>query len=160
MEIESAVRRHLLNSDPVKGHVQGRVYKHRLEEPLPKGGLALVVTRQPGWATTMPRKTAEFPVVWVDVYADPTRDHAGDIERLDAEDKGFAVARTLKGLMHGRRGEWWGAVGSNRGLMVVTSEQWQLPVILRDTDLHKGDRMRALGDSVVVRTKWALQIAP
>lgn len=160
MEVESAVRRHLLNSDAVRGHVQDRVYKHRLEEAVPKGGHALVVTRQPGWATTMPRKTAEYPVVWVDVYSDPTRDGAGDIERLDAEDKGLSVARTLKRLLHGRRGEWWGSVGSNRGLMVVTSEQWQLPQILRDADRHRGDSMPALGDTVVVRTKWALQVAP
>lgn len=164
MEIESAARRHLKGIDDVAGHVGSRVYKFRLEEPLERGGCALVVSRAPGWAASYPRKTSEFPVLWVDCYADPSRFDNGDVKELDAEDKAMSIARTLKKHLHGVRDEWWGAVGTDRGLRIVTCEQWQLPQIIRDRDRHGGRvsdmTMDALGDSVVVRTKWALQTAP
>lgn len=157
MEVTTAARRELLNRPAVTGHVVDKIFRDVLEtSPQGTGGKAIVISKQPGWARPDTVKTAEYPVLWIDCYADVTREDDGEVAAADAPDKAMALARTLDWL-HGRRGERWGAFGSNPGLMVVTCARWAETRIITDADRHKSEP--PLDDMVIARTVWALQVA-
>lgn len=159
MEVEAAARREFLSSDTVKGYTGERVFRHRLEEVVDGTGKhAIVVARNNGWATPDPVKTAEYPILGVKCYADSTRNATGEVTKEDAADKAFALARVVTRLLHARRGRWWGAVGSNPGLMVVTCQKWKEPVLVTEKDKHGEGSGDPLGDSVYVYVEFALQV--
>lgn len=163
VEVETAMRRYLIAQAGVNGYVVGKVYRHRLEVPVEKtGGAAIVLRRNGGWAQRDPVKTSEFPIVQVRVIADPTRDDDGNVAKGDALDRAWAVQRAITPTLHGLRDVWMGAVGSNRGLRVITCQAWGEPMELMDRDmtgtahhLLYGD---PLGDTAMVIAQYALQV--
>jgi hypothetical protein len=155
MELETAARRFLLADATVRGYVQDRVWKFRLEQKIDgTGQAALVVERSNGWTAPDVVKSMEFPVLRVRSYVDPRRDMDGQIAELDAEDRAYALYRTLDRLLHGRRDVWMGTVGSAPGLRVVSSARWAEPFMVTEKDRH-GDA-DPLGDAVYVTGEWAL----
>lgn len=165
MEVESAARRELLQDSTVNGYVAGKVFKYRLEEQIDgTSGRALVVSRNNGWATPDTVKSAEYPILAIKCYADPTRDSAGLITSMDATDKAFALWRVVDRLFHAKRGQRWGAFGSDPGMMVVTSRRWREPATVGSHDQHGGGGKSGgqagdpLGDAVYVYAEYALQV--
>jgi hypothetical protein len=160
VELETAARRHLLADDTCKGYVSGRVYKYRLEEKVDgTGKTALVVSRNNGWATPDPIGSCEYPILRVDCYADPTRDDTGEIRKLDALDKAYAVARAVKRAFYWpHRGRFMGGVGSDLGLMVMSIAPRSEPYATTRSDMHGGGRtiVESLGDSVYVTVEFNL----
>jgi hypothetical protein len=149
----------MLASDTVKGLVSTRVFRHRLEEQIDgTGKQAIVVLRNNGWATPDPVKTAEYPILGVKCYSDASRNATGEIKAEDAVDRAFALARVVARLLHARRGQWWGAVGSNPGLMVVTCQKWKEPVLVTEKDRHGDGAGDPLGDVVYAYVEFALQV--
>lgn len=146
MEIESAARRALLANSTVNGFVAGKVYRFRLGEKLDgTAGCAVVVDRNGGWATPLPDRGQEFPIVRLKCYADPDRTTEGDIARANAEDKALAVASAVNRLWHGVRSQWWG--GAN-GVLVVSCDRRGEPVIVAEADRHGVTAGDPLGDTV------------
>lgn len=155
MEIESAVRRHLLRDNTVRGYVEERVWKFRLEEAVDQTGLAaLVVVRGNGWATPQPRNTQEYPILHVDAVVDPAREISGEIARLDAEDRAFALARVVNGILHGLRGVRLGGYARDPGLMVNSCQRWSEPRLITGADMHPP----TAGDTVKVRSEFAFDV--
>jgi hypothetical protein len=161
MEIEAATRRRLLGDSTVTGYVGDRVWPFRLEDRVdPHGHRAVVVYRGPAWAETdrYEAAAAEYPTLVVDCWADCTRDDSGEILRTDRVQAAFAVWRAVHRLLHNPpRGQMWGQVGSNPGLLVNTSTQWFGPTHL------EGDGIKRtgipLGDAAVVTATYALNVA-
>lgn len=131
MEVEAAIRRRLLSDPTVAGYVGERVFTHRLHDGVDVGETgrrAIVVRRVGGWATPDPVTTQEYPLVALDCYAGDSRDGEGNITAFDATSSAYAVWRAADRLLHNpERGTWWGAIGSNPGLLVVTSQRWSEP---------------------------------
>lgn len=156
MNIESAARRHFLSDNTVNGLVAGKVFKWWLREKLDgTGGLALVVSRQPGWATPDPVKTSHFPVLRIRSYADHTRTAQGEIAEMDAADKAYALNDVVDRLIHGVRGVVWGGDG---GCLIVACSRWQEATLTRKDDQH-ATADEVLGDTVYVQTSYALEWA-
>jgi hypothetical protein len=154
MEIETAARKMLMSDDTIRGYTvseaETRVYKNRLDIPVNQTGkLALVVSRNGGWATPDEVQTLEFPILRVDAYADPTREIDGQIRILDAEDKAAALLRAADRLIHGKRGVLWGGAS---GVVVVTIGRWREPTLTTQEDLH--GKRHDLGDSVFWRREY------
>jgi hypothetical protein len=159
MELETGARKMLLSDDTIRGYVvsgdETRCYKHRLEVPVTgTGKIAIVVSRNGGWAQPDEVQTVEFPVLRVDVFADPTRFDDGGIRIMDGEDKGAAVLRVVDRLVHGRRGVWWGGPS---GVLVVAAQRWREMAFFTQDDLH--GRRLDLGDAVLARREYALSLA-
>lgn len=156
MQIESATRRMLLSDNTVNGLVAGKVFKWLLKEKLDgTGGQALVVSRQPGWATPDPTKTSHFPVLRIRSYADPTRTDQGEIATLDAADKAYALADIVDRLIHGVRGKVW---GGDQGCVIVACSRWQEGTLTTQNDQHAAEDT-TLGDVVYVQTSYAVEWA-
>jgi hypothetical protein len=156
MQIESAARRFFLSDNTVNGLVAGKVFKWILKEQLDgTGGQALVVSRQPGWATPDPVKTSHFPVLRVRSYADQTRTPQGEIEALDAADKAYALADVVDKLIHGKRGVVW---GGDQGCLIVACSRWQEGTLTTQNDQHAAVDT-SLGDVVYVETSYAVEWA-
>jgi hypothetical protein len=157
MELETAARRFMLADATLRGYVQDRVFKFRLELKIDGSGRsALVVNRSNAWTAPDPVKWMEFPVLRVHAYADPRRDTDGQIAELDAEDRAFALYRVLDRMLHARRDYTMGAQGSQAGLKVVSSARWAEPFMVTDKDRHgDGD---PLGDALYVVGQWALVV--
>lgn len=159
MEIETAVRRMLLSVPAVTGYTQQKIFKFRLEEPIEgTSARSIVVSRNNGWAMPDEVKTSEFPILRLQLFSDPDRGAAGEILRLNAEEKAWALYRVVDPLFHGKRDVWWGAGGSSEGLRVVTSRRWREPVLVTQHDLHGRPSADPLGDSVYVEAEYALQV--
>lgn len=126
MEIEAATRRMLLADPTVNGYVAGKVFKFRLQEQ-PTGGRALVVRRIGGW-TAPGQGSQEYPLVEVQCWADHTRDAEGLMVTADAEENAWALYRAVNPLMHDVRNAWWGAMGSNPGLLIIGSYRSGEPI--------------------------------
>ena len=124
---------------------------------------AIVINRGPGWAGAGPVNSQRFPRLLVDVTADPSRDATGAITVSDAEDRAFAAAGVVIPLFTfpALRGERIGAVGSNPGLYVISSQLWEAPRLITVADLHGSTVMNqaAMGDTKAVRTEFALAIS-
>jgi hypothetical protein len=159
VEVDAALRRRLLNDPPIAGFVQTRVYKRTLMEPVPESGQAIVVAMNGGWAPPELRQHAENPLVTVRCYADPDRDVDGTVVRSNAEDKARATWRQIDRLIHGTRGETWGAVANTPGLRIVSCERWSEPIPFGATDQHgrSTDAREPLGDIVYVYCSYAVQ---
>lgn len=170
MELESGLRRQLLADATVNGHVAGKVYKFRLEKAADDdkfalegtGGVAIVVYGKDGWSIPDPVQTAENPIVHVDIWADPTRDAAGNIAELNAEDKIRAVAGAVDRVMHGARGVRWGTVGSTPGVMIVSCQRWQELVFDTKSGPGRtsplGNDLSVMGDLAMARVRYAVQM--
>jgi hypothetical protein len=155
VEVESAVRRHLLGDAGVNGYADGRVYRHRLQEKVDGTGLmAFVVLRNNGWATPYPTGEQEYPIVRVECWADPSRDEEGQVTQADAPDRAWAGARAVVRAMRWPiRGRMMGAVGSNPGLLVISVARRSEGFLVTEGDRHSsGGRsiVDAMGDSVKV----------
>lgn len=156
MELETAARKYLLTDSTIRGYVvsgdETRCYKHRLEVPVHgTGKIAIVVSRNGGWATPDEVQTVEFPVLRIDAIADPDRDIDGSIRTMNGEDKAAAVLRAADRIVHNQRGVMWG--GPN-GLLIVTAGRWRETAFYTQDDLH-GKRLD-LGDSVLARREYRL----
>lgn len=142
----------------MNGYVVGKVFRHRLEEPVDgTAGMAIVVDRNNGWATPDPVKSQEFPILRLKCYADPDRDAQGQIARLNAEDKAWALYRAADRLVHAaQRGARVGAIGADPGLMVVASSRSKEPALVTEKDRHGVTAGDPLGDSVYVVAEYNL----
>lgn len=168
MEVDTAIRRMLLGFDDVKGQVQDKVFKNRLEVGIEgTGGAAIVVSEQPWWATPDPVQTHEWPVVWVDCYADATRDSSGMVRKYDSLDKAKALARVVDKHMHGVRGVVWGEVGNTDGLTVVSCQRWgrrYLPAAAGkrastgSNEAYSSDPLAYDNTVMIARMMWALDV--
>lgn len=157
MEVTTAARRHLLGITALRGYVDLRVFKHRLEEKVDgTGRCAVVVKRSGGWASPDPIKTSEYPFLQIDFHADPTRTQFGEIAVSNAEDRAWAMFRVTDKHLHAVRDAWWGGMGSDSGLKVVSSARAAEPDLTAQADQHAG--APPLGDSVVVTVRYALQV--
>lgn len=167
MELETAVRRMLLQDDTVAGYVGSKVFKHALETIVDRtGGRAVVVKRAGGWAIPQPVNTQEYPLLQIECWADCDRDENGDVTTRNAIDKAFALYRAIDPLVHAKRGVTWGAGGSSDGLCVVSAQRWSEPVPVESKDGHStavsGNGMNDLppqGESAVVWVRYALVVA-
>lgn len=157
MQLETAVRRHLLHDDKIAELAGRRVFKYgpRPDQQVDRtGNLMLVVTRVGGWATPDPVNTQRFPVVRVAATADPSRTPSGEIAVEDADDRAGGLQLVLDRLLHGRRGWWCGATGRDSGLYVISSARWAdqvRPVTPRSYPTPAGD-------TVTVHYDYAFQI--
>lgn len=161
MEVETAVRRMLLTVPTVTGYVQDKVWKFRLEERDKvegKGSRAIVVSRNNGWATPDPVRSAEFPILRLRLYADPDRDDNGEITTYNAEEKAWAMYRAVDPLFHNKRGVRWGGTESTAGLYVVTSKRHGEPSSTTAHEQHGHPSEDPLGDMAYVEVQYALQV--
>jgi hypothetical protein len=162
MEVEAAVRRRLLDDPTVAGYVADRVFTHRLHDGVDldsTGRRAVVVRRVGGWATPDPVTTQEYPLLSVDCYAGNSRDSAGNVAAFDATSGAYAVFRAADAVLHApERGTWWGAVGSNPGLLVVASQRFAEPFAETSSDLLRGRASTGeeLGSATVVVCRYAI----
>jgi hypothetical protein len=155
MEMETAVRRYLLDHPLSAGAVGRRIYKRRLVETVEGTGLAaIVVDRGPGWATPDAVQSPEFPRLLLDVHADPSRAAGGEIAADDAIDKALGVHRAVKPMFvfPQLRGMRIGGFGSRLGLLVVRCQRYTEPRLLTP---HQAQQ----GDTVAVRCEYALELA-
>ncbi|MFE2751565.1 hypothetical protein ACFXGA_06130 [Actinosynnema sp. NPDC059335] len=160
MEVEPAVRRHLLNDQAVRGYVGDRVYKQHLDEHVQGAGKRAIVLRvDGGWSQPDTVQTSEFPLLYIDFWADRSRDSTGRAVADDAMDNARAVYRVTDPLLHARRGERWGSFGTHRGLMVVSSARWSEPIVQTEMRSHGGTFLGVkLGDCAVVTAAYALHV--
>lgn len=166
MEIEPATRRRLLADPTVAGYVTDWVFTHRLHDGVDVGKVgrrAIVVRRVGGWATPDPVTSQEYPLLSIDCYAGDTRDTDGNITAFDATSSAFALYRAVDALLHNpERGAWWGAVGSNPGLLVVASQRFSEPFAETSSSLSSGRAStgEVLGShATVVSARYAVTCA-
>lgn len=161
MELEPAARRHLLADPTVTGYVGDRVDPHRLKDRVDPHGLrAVVLYRSEPWSETdrYQGASAEYPTLIVDCWADCTRDGDGEIRHTDRVPNAYALWRAVHRVLHNPpRGQVWGQVGSNPGLLVNTSTLWGGPSHLEGPDVRRLGI--TLGDAAVVTASYALNIA-
>lgn len=157
MELETAVRRHLLADATVASLTSKQVWKYRLEERLDgTGKAAVVVRRDGGWSQPNELRPNEFPLLVVDCYADVSRDEYRNALMLDAEDRASALYRAVdRALLAPGRGQWWGGYGSDRGLMVNSVQRWGEPVFISQADQHSG---APLGDVVYMQARYGFDV--
>lgn len=72
--------------------------------------VGIVLARHRGWAVPNRHNTLEFPLLQVEIYADPARGDELLPERKDAEEKALAVGKVVKDKLHVPLGKdiWWG----------------------------------------------------
>ncbi|QOP66161.1 hypothetical protein SEA_DANIELLEIGNACE_20 [Arthrobacter phage DanielleIgnace] len=156
MEIDTAVRRMLLQDDTVKGYVQAKVFKNELLEHVDgTSGMALVVRKAGGWQG--PSQQMEFPLVAVECWADVDRDQMGLKIRDNQLDKAYSLYRAVKRLMHDKRDVWWGAGGAERGCRVILSEQQSEPVH-NLISYSKGGTTVPAAESAVVTVQYEITL--
>lgn len=76
---------------------------------------AIVINRAGGWATPNEHNNMRFPLIVVDIWADPTRNTDHSVKYDDAEDKANDIFDAVRSVMHtvdrGRSGGgfiYWG----------------------------------------------------
>ena len=118
MEVETAVRRHLLDQGAITNLVQRRVWKFVLrlfdDDGAPKalegsGLAAIVLKRRRGWTSPDMQKTSEFPLLVVECWADNSREEDGTVIKLDAEDRAAQLYREVDRILHladGSHNQW------------------------------------------------------
>ena len=121
MEVDSAVRRELLNDPTVTGYVGDKVYRRSLWDNLEvlKGARAVVVKRATGWAIPQRKNTQEYPTVTLECWADGDRDADGNLITDNGIDNAFALYRAVDSVLHGRDAGIWGRFGTSAGLTVI-----------------------------------------
>lgn len=151
MEIETALRRHLLGLQTVNGYAAGRVFKHTLVvSPEGTGGYALVVRRLRGWASPDTVQSSEFPRVVVECWADPDRDDDGMRLSENGHDKAWALFRAVDRELHRKRDVWWGAGGVEPGLRIVTCVRSEEPIALGGPNAEAEGRPAIFGEMSMV----------
>jgi hypothetical protein len=121
---------------------------------------AIVLYAGPWWAEPdrYEAASAEYPTLVVDCWADCTRTGDGDIARLDRVQNAKAVARAVQRVLHNPpRGEVWGEVGSNPGLLVNTSSLWFAPAAFEGAEVRRTGT--PLQDAAVVSGTYAMNTA-
>jgi hypothetical protein len=158
MEIDTAVRRHLLMQPGVVGYVGTKVFKNELLEAVDgTGGRAVVVRKNGGFSTPQSVNTDEFPSLVVDCWADCDRDPSGEIVVNNAIDKAYAVYRVVDALLGRLNDAWLGAGGTSPGVRVISSGKMMEPIHETSADAHGPTKM---GDSAVVTAEYEFHIAP
>lgn len=161
MELEPAVRRRLLADPTITAYVGDRVWLHRLEDRVDPVGLrAVVLYAGPWWAESdrYEGAGAEYPTLVTDCWSDCTRTGDGDIARMDRIANAGAVWRAVHRVLHNPpRGQVWGEVGSNPGLLVNTSSLWFRPAAIEGADVRRTGV--PLQDAAVVSATYAMNIA-
>ena len=162
MELVPATRRHLLDDLTVRGYVQDRVHAWTLHDPIcPHGQRAIVVRAAGGWSQPEHRSGGEFPLLYIDSWADCSRTDTGERAGQDAISNAMAVHRAVDRLIQGVRGQRWGAIGAQPGLSIVSVERWAEPVPQTASDSHAGEAAALpyrvpLQDAAVVTTAYAV----
>jgi hypothetical protein len=161
LEVEPAARRRLLTVDTITGYVVDHIYKGTLDTHVEgTGGRAIVLRAEGGWSQPDPVNTQEYPLLYVDCWSDRSRNASGQATVNDARANARAVWRALDPILHARRAERWGAVGSDPGLLVVGCSRWTEPTTLDAASAHRGNWLGIpLGDCAVVTAAYALIIA-
>jgi hypothetical protein len=157
MELATAIRRYLLTGATVTGYVVDQVCKDTPEKEIDgTGKMAVVLSEQAGWRTAPDMNSWEYPRLFVDCKADPSRDDSGGIIALDATDKAKALGRACKNMLVFPKLHcvWVGGVGSNPGLFVVSCDLWALPRRITPADQHPPKE----GDTVTIRTEYAFTV--
>lgn len=157
VEVEPAGRRLLQDDLTVRGYVGDLVFKGKLDQHIDGTGKRAIVLRcDGGWGQPDPVKTLEYPLLYIDFWADRSRKDgraAGDDARTNAR----AVWRASDHLLHGKRNVRWGAFGSDPGLMVVSSARWSEPTHVDAQGAHGGMWLGTpLGDCSVLTVAYAL----
>lgn len=164
MELVPAARRHLQADLTLRGYVSDRVHAWRLHDRVdPYGRRALVVRTAGGWSQPELRSKAEFPLLYIDCWADHTRNPGGDKQAEDNVTNGWAVYRAVDHLLQGVREQRWGPIGTNPGLTIVSCERWTEPVPQTAGDAH-GDARSSMslpypvpvGEAAVVTVAYAI----
>lgn len=158
MELAAAARRHLQNDVTLRGYVQGRVYTFTLHDHVaPRGRRALVVRPSGGWAQPERRSGAEFPILYVDCWADVSRTDTGERAADDAISNAYALYRAVDRLLQGVRDQRWGALGTQPGLPIVSCERWAEPFHQTAAESHGGTAYGVpLGEAAVVTVSYAV----
>ena len=155
MEIETALRRHLLADETVNGLVSGKVFKRSLKEPISgTSSHAIVVKQNGGWRQGDVVQSIKYPLVEVVCFADPDRDDDGLVTTANAGDKALALLAVVDRLLHRQYGQWWGAGGSSDGRFVVECVRWSEPSDARPENYADGDS--ALMDVEAVFSRYAI----
>ena len=162
MELVPAARRHLQADLTIRGYVSDAVHAWTLHDHVtPHGRRAVVVRTSGGWAQPERRSGGEFPLLYIDCWADVTRTATGEREGDDAITNAWAVYRAVDRVLQGVRDQRWGAVGSQAGLTVVSCERWSEPVPQTAGDTHAGENVALpyrvpIGEAAVVTTAYAV----
>lgn len=110
MEVEGAVRRHLLEQSVMAAYVGNRGYKHQPsgEFKLDGSGKRMFVVRNNGeWRPPDDKSTVEYPQVVVDFWADCTRNEDGDTDEWDCVDNAKAMYRAADPFLHDANDVLW-----------------------------------------------------
>jgi hypothetical protein len=113
VEVETALRFHLMNQPAIRGVVGKNVWKFRVrlrdDDGKPRGlagtGLAGIVIRRQGSWTKPHRNTGEFPLMVVDCMADDPRDPLGDPLSDSMDERALQVYREVDRVLHQVDGE-------------------------------------------------------
>lgn len=115
----------------------------------PQRSALIVITENNGWAQSNAHNTLRFPRVYVDVWADPTRNPDGSVRVQDADDKIDAIQRKVMKYLHlvdmgGPNGMpvCWGTaeqMATFTGSILSSSSKNQDPVY---SDVRDGDGAR------------------
>lgn len=131
MDLTLAARRYLVDHTPLNTVVGASntfahwVFRDRLYVSVEgTGQVAVVLAERGGWAAPNPHNTMRFPVLQVEVYADP--DRAADLNPVTpaygAESKARAVFNAVDPYLHwvGRVNEqYWGGTNTEQPLRVL-----------------------------------------
>lgn len=158
MEILTALRRHLLTQDAVRGYVGSKVDKAKLHDHVDqKGTRAIVVRSNGGWAQPDLTQSSEYPLILIDFWADCSRDRLADRIADDAVDNAMAVYRVVDPLLHRKRNVMWGGQGTDPGLQIVSCIRWSEPITQTRDESHGGVAYGVqLGESAVVTVQYAI----
>lgn len=66
----------------------------------PQRSALIVIVEDNGWAQPNDHNTLRFPRVYIDVWADPTRNPDGSVQMQDADDKIDAIHRKVMKYLH------------------------------------------------------------
>lgn len=162
MELVPAARRHLQGDLTIRGYVTDRVQAWRLHDRVdPHGRRAVVVRAAGGWSQPELRSGGEFPLLYIDCWADHTRSDAGDKAAEDNVTNAWAIYRPIDRLLQGVRGQQWGAIGTDPGLPIISVERWIEPIPQTSGDSHAGEAAALpypvpLGEAAVVTVAYAI----
>lgn len=123
MEIETAARKVLLADATVAGYVGPKVRKFTLLDALDRtAGRAIVLKRDGQWRRRDWQRSAEYPILRVECWADHDRDGVGDMTEANAEEKALALWRAVDSRLHSREMEQWDE------LWIASCSLWSEPV--------------------------------
>lgn len=122
------------------------LFVRELQTVVEGSGAAAAVLREEGsWTRPNSHNTARFPRLYVDIYADCSRDSNQTITKKDAEPRARAVWEYFQTVLHRTDAfaEIWGATSSDSGLRVWGSQLQALPDIYPVSDWEGGVHLSA-----------------